>query len=213
MKTVTERFWSKVDKTGKNGCWIWTASLVGENGYGFFRISKGEGCMPAHRYSYTLSNGVIPKGMLVCHTCDNPQCVNPNHLFLGTHKDNALDREAKGRGQKTTSKLTEKEATIIKSSNLSQSELSKQYRVSRRTIASIQYGETWKHIPYNKKQTTKTYCCAICSTQTTRTIHIDMNFQYRKIQDDLCLKCDKVLKLFNNDAKLFQAAISYLKKK
>ena len=94
-KNITERFWSKVRKT--DTCWIWTAGLQGSNGYGYFRISEQDGNVVAHRYSYELSNGLIPSGMLVCHTCDNPQCVNPNHLWLGSHKDNSCDAVNKKR--------------------------------------------------------------------------------------------------------------------
>lgn len=213
MKNISERFWAKVNKNNKNGCWLWTASTMGNNGYGFFRINKIEGCMPAHRYSYIINKGTIPKGMLVCHACDNPKCVNPEHLFLGSHKDNAIDRENKGRGKRLSSKLTEKEVRIIKSSPISQTKLAKQFGVSRRTIASIQYGETWKHINHNNKIDTKEYCCKICKQQTTRIINVDVNFQYRKILDNICLKCNKVLKLFNQDINLFQNAIDFLSEK
>jgi hypothetical protein len=74
-------------------CWEWTASLQG--GYG--RIRVGARLLMAHRYSYQLSNGEIPPGMLVCHKCDNPKCINPSHLFLGTAEDNAHDKVNKKR--------------------------------------------------------------------------------------------------------------------
>ena len=87
-----ERFWAKVDKSGD--CWLWTASKTKE-GYGYFRF---DGAMrKAHRMSWLLTNGEIPEGMLVCHTCDNPSCVNPKHLWLGTNRDNMDDMNAKGR--------------------------------------------------------------------------------------------------------------------
>lgn len=143
MITVEDRFWNKVSKT--ENCWNWTASVQGKNGYGFFRISKEKGCAVAHRFSYELAYGTIPPGMLVCHTCDNPLCVKPTHLFLGTHKDNAIDREKKNRlKQHGSQKLTDKEVIEIRGSSLSQSALSKAYKVSRTTIASIRKGESWK---------------------------------------------------------------------
>lgn len=98
-----ERFWSKVDKNGPpvtnrpelGNCWVWTRGTT-EFGYGQFTVTKGHPST-AHMVSYALEIGPVPPGMHTCHHCDNPPCVRPTHLFLGTAADNALDMVSKGR--------------------------------------------------------------------------------------------------------------------
>jgi len=92
------RFWAKVAKT-EDGCWNWTASKR-HKGYGAFCYYRDDGTLVqgrAHRYSWEIHNGDIPDGMFVLHSCDNPACVNPDHLFLGTNQDNVDDMMRKGR--------------------------------------------------------------------------------------------------------------------
>lgn len=96
--SLEQRFWDKVEKT--ESCWRWHGA---KNDFGYGRINLGgrnEGVDRAHRVSYRLHFGEIPKGKVVCHSCDNPECTRPDHLFLGTKQDNSLDMIRKGRGKK-----------------------------------------------------------------------------------------------------------------
>ena len=94
ITSAFDRFLSKISKT-ESGCWLWTASKV-TSGYGKFRYNGKQ--VMAHRASYMMHNNCeIPKDIMVCHKCDVPACVNPDHLFLGTNRDNRLDSINKGR--------------------------------------------------------------------------------------------------------------------
>ncbi len=151
-KPIEERFWPKVDKSaGPDGCWLWTA-YCHPNGYGQFHFMRRR--RPAHRISWMLVKGPIPKGLFVCHHCDNPPCVNPAHLFLGTSADNQRDSSNKGRmhlGEADgNSKLTKEEVLEIREEyahgDMLQRELAKAYGVTPTQIGNIVKRKFWKHI-------------------------------------------------------------------
>lgn len=153
-KTLEERFWSKVIiLADDNQCWLWTA-FCQERGYGWFGYNGKS--VRAHKIAWILPNYVIPDGMEICHSCDNPRCCNPKHLFLGTHKENMDDRDRKGRninhkGEKHgNSKLTEKQVYEIRQyyaeGGITQLELAIQYEISLDTTHRIINRKVWKHI-------------------------------------------------------------------
>lgn len=94
------RFWPKVVfPQGFEGCWMWASALT-RKGYGRFQVGRGHDDrrqVQAHRFAWELFNGPIPRGLVLCHRCDTPPCVNPGHLFLGTQADNVVDMVTKGR--------------------------------------------------------------------------------------------------------------------
>ncbi len=146
MNTIADRFWSKVDRRHNTECWLWTAHR-NNDGYGNFRF-KGK-IEKAHRVAWFLRFGVMPP-LHALHYCDNRACVNPAHLFTGTHQDNMTDRMAKGRqakGKKNgLSKLTDDVVREIRNSKESQRKLAARFGVSSTTIRLARNRKTWTHV-------------------------------------------------------------------
>lgn len=153
------RFWKKVDRRGPDECWTWKAAKD-PAGYGRFGFFGSRTCL-AHRFSWMLTYGPIPKGFYVCHHCDNPPCVNPGHLFCGTASDNVADAIAKGRmvppralpGESNPrAKLTESQVREIRSlfingdRTFGSRPLGRRYGVDRVLIRAIVERRCWRHV-------------------------------------------------------------------
>ena len=154
---IEKRFWDKVNILTSDECWNWLAADRG-NGYGAFKFR--DTIWGAHRVAWTFTNGEIPKGLLVCHSCDNRGCCNPNHLFLGTYKDNVADMINKGRGSipqpnnkgelHSQNILTNEDVLEIRrryfSGNTTYRKLGKEFNVDHSQIGHIIKGRAWTHI-------------------------------------------------------------------
>jgi len=154
---LDERFWKLVNKT--DGCWLWTGAT---NHFGYGMINSGGhsgNALRAHRVSWIIHNGVIPNGRFICHHCDNPSCVRPDHLFIGTCADNNRDMVAKNRCDRVKRPRGEKHGNHLlynkqvldiraayKAGNTSLHKLGAQYSVSYMTIWHIVKRHSWAHI-------------------------------------------------------------------
>lgn len=154
---IPDRFWSKVERRQPNECWPWLGSRVLKSPrgpeYGQFKLPHGR-TTSAHRLSWQINYGAIPSGLFVCHRCDNPLCVNPTHLFLGTHKDNMADMKAKGSqavGERVgTSRLAAETVQSIRralAAGMTTREAAKAHGVSQTTSRLIGAGIRWSHLP------------------------------------------------------------------
>lgn len=150
---LSVRFWAHVVKgMGDDSCWEWTGGKSTQMRYGALRI-EGQ-TYYAHRVSWIIANGIIEPGTCVLHRCDNPPCVRPSHLFLGTKMENMQDKIAKGRqirgSQVQQSVITDASAGEIlvqyASGTTSALELARKYGINESTLRSIINGETWRHV-------------------------------------------------------------------
>jgi len=152
---IAERFWKRVTPGPFTECWLWQG--VKRNGYGMLsadRTGKGIG---AHRVSWMIHFGEIPDGLFVCHRCDNPSCVNPAHLFLGTLRDNHADMMAKGRDghgaakgiSNPSAKLTEsqvKEIRAMAAQGMTQVEIGQRFGITQAHVSDIVLRKVWTHV-------------------------------------------------------------------
>ncbi len=148
---MNERFLRNVIPEPNSGCWLWDG-LANSRGYG--RIGVNGQDQRAHRVSYEMHCGPIPDGHMVCHRCDVPACVNPDHLFLGSAADNHSDMRRKGRGgfgeRHGRAKLSEADvitiAAMLADGSLSHAEIARRHGLSRGRISDIASGKTWRHV-------------------------------------------------------------------
>ena len=145
--SLRERFNLQHRVDTETGCWEWTGTKI-HTGYG--QLTDNYKKKSAHRASYELHIGPIPDGLYVCHTCDNPGCVCPDHLFVGTNTDNLRDMAKKGRstrGEKSaTAKLCELDVWLIRNIEGHTCAMAEFFGVHRNTILSVRTRQSWKHI-------------------------------------------------------------------
>lgn len=162
-RPVAERFWEKVSKDGPipphrpelGPCWLWTGGINHQRGgYGMFALRKGV-IRRSHRIAWELESGPVPDGLWVLHRCDNPPCVRPGHLFLGTPRDNIDDMITKGRSNpaqgsaRPQARLSEADVLAIRAARAqgaTGAELARQYGVHRSSIYHICQRDFWRHI-------------------------------------------------------------------
>lgn len=142
---LIERFWSRVLKS--DGCWLWTA---GNNGLGYGMLQQGTGnrkMILAHRLSWTIHFGEIPHGMDILHVCDNPPCVRPDHLFIGTNSDNVADKVVKDRAARTLTRERVLQIRKLRSEGMLLREIATGIGVSIATVGKIVNRDSWSHVP------------------------------------------------------------------
>lgn len=147
QKSLKDRLLSKIGVAAPSGCWEWSGAKI--TGYGVIRVDRRNKL--AHRASYEIHCGAIEPGLNVCHRCDNPLCINPEHLFLATHAGNMADKVAKNRQSRgegrPLAKLTNADVLEIRAaSGIPQSALAARYGIGQNIISRIRTGKRWKHV-------------------------------------------------------------------
>jgi HNH endonuclease len=133
-------FWAWVDRSVPDGCWPWTRARDG-CGYGLIKDAPR-----THRHAWTLTYGPIPPDMDVCHTCDNPPCCNPAHLFLGTHAENMADKASKGRASKKLTEDDVREIRRIRAADSTLVTIAQQFSITETMVSRIVRRLKWAHV-------------------------------------------------------------------
>lgn len=148
-----DRFWARACPEPNTGCWLWTGST--QNG-GYGATFQNGRLRRAPRVAYALAHGPVPAGMFVCHHCDTPACINPDHLFLGSPKDNTADMYAKGRATSRPGEsspvalLTDAQVIALRQAAAlgeRTHSLATRFGIARRTVSGILKGDRWTHLP------------------------------------------------------------------
>lgn len=148
--TLAARFDKKVVPVPEAGCWLW---LGGKSGGGYGLIFASGRLHHAHRVAWAMRHGALPREKHVCHKCDTPACVNPDHLFIGTHAENMADRGKKGRAASfkgeshPNAKLSEADIPVIRNDTRMHREIAADYGVKEAAIFKIKHRLSWRHIP------------------------------------------------------------------
>lgn len=142
--TLEGRFWGKVEKRGPDECWEWQAARLKSGGYGAFNI--GNVIYRANRVAWELTHGPITNGLHVLHSCDNPPCVNPAHLFLGTPADNSLDKAIKLRQRRRLCPCSVRLIRSLSAEGVASNEISRRLGVSGGCVDGVLRGTNWRHV-------------------------------------------------------------------
>ena len=151
LMSLPERLAAQSIPEPNSGCLLWEGA-INQGGYGRVRWNgKGRG---AHRMAWQVSRGLIPEGLCVCHKCDVRSCINPDHLFLGTHRDNVIDMWAKGRGSRNglreedhpKNRLSRAQVFVIKADTRTHRKIAEEYGVCSSTVTRIKTGQLWPHL-------------------------------------------------------------------
>jgi len=152
IEVKVAKFWDRVKRSDSNACWPWTGCVM-PFGYGrYIPIKRDRRIQTAHKFAIISSGVLVPNGMCVLHTCDNPPCCNPNHLYVGTYKQNAMDKVARGRQSRARgelcgmAKLSEDDVHFIRLSTERNARLASMFSVASGTISKIRKRQRWQHI-------------------------------------------------------------------
>lgn len=217
---ILDRFFNSFEELDKTLCWVWQKSQD-EDGYGKFSVNGF--WVPAHRFSYLIHKGFIEKGLCVCHSCDNPSCVNPHHLWLGTIAENikdCVDKKRHSYGEKNAhAKLTTCQVMNIINSSIPGVRLAELYGVTLKAVSEIRRGVNWKHLSRDDKQSVDTSAFrhlkadkhpnAKLSESDIRTILLSPHLTDQQLSENL--KCSRTLITLIRQGKRYKSLTDKIK--